>query len=94
MILTDQREESVLKIVKHCFDGFYLATLHTQRGENVERIRSALLSDKVDASSIKAFDHVDKAVEQVLKDANENDEIIVLGSFVTVSEAMDALEIK
>jgi folylpolyglutamate synthase/dihydropteroate synthase len=25
---------------------------------------------------------------------NENDEIIVLGSFVTVSEAMDALEIK
>lgn len=53
-----------------------------------------MLSDKVDASSIKAFDHVDKAVEQVLKDANENDEIIVLGSFVTVSEAMDALEIK
>ena len=53
------------------------ATLHTQRGENVERIKSALLSDKVDASSIKAFDYVDK-VEQVLKDANENDEIIVL----------------
>ena len=26
--------------------------------------------------------------------ANENDEIIVLGSFVTVSEAMDSLEIK
>ena len=93
-MLKDKDIESVLKIVKHCFDGFYVATLHTQRGENVERIRSALLSDKVDASSIKAFDHVDKAVEQVLKDANENDEIIVLGSFVTVSEAMDALEIK
>lgn len=93
-MLKDKDIESVLKIVKHCFDSFYVATLHTQRGENVERIKSALLSDKVDASSIKAFDHVDKAVEQVLKDANENDEIIVLGSFVTVSEAMDALEIK
>lgn len=93
-MLKDKDIESVLKIVRHCFDGFYIASLHTQRGENAERIKSALLSDNVDAASIKSFDHVNKAIEQVLKDANENDEIIVLGSFVTVSEAMDALEIK
>lgn len=93
-MLKDKDIESVLRIVKHCFDGFYVASLHTQRGEKADRIKTALLTDKISADAIKSFDHVDKALEQVLKDASENDEIIVLGSFVTVSEAMDALEIK
>lgn len=93
-MLKDKDIESVIKIISHSFDGFYLATLHTARGETKERLEKVLIKCQVPQSLIKSYHNVKDAVCAVLKGVQKNDEIIVLGSFVTVSEAMDALEIK
>ena len=91
-MLKDKDIESVLSIIKDSFDEFYVASLHTERGENCERLKKALLACNIKEPLIKSFDNVDSAINAVLKVAKRLDEIIVLGSFVTVSEAMDSLK--
>lgn len=91
-MLKDKDIESVLSIVKDSFDKFYVATLHTVRGESKERLVSALIKAGVNKDKIVAFDYVKDALDKALKDAQKTDEIIVCGSFVTVSEAQDELK--
>ncbi|MGN1281719.1 MAG: glutamate ligase domain-containing protein, partial [Succinivibrio sp.] len=93
-MLKDKDIESVVKIIAYSFDGFYVSSLHTQRGESCERLVSALKSANVDESLVKSYSHVSEALKAAIEKANADDEIIVLGSFVTVSEAMDELKIK
>ena len=57
-----------------------------------ERLKKALLACNIKEPLIKSFDNVDSAINAVLNIAQRLDEIIVLGSFVTVSEAMDSLK--
>ncbi len=91
-MLKDKDIESVLSIIKDSFDEFYVASLLTERGENCERLKKALLACNIKEPLIKSFDNVDSAINAVLNVAQRLDEIIVLGSFVTVSEAMDSLK--
>ncbi len=91
-MLKDKDVESVLKIVAGSFDAFYVATLHTKRGENSSRLSSALISSGIGKDLIKSYEHVSMALDSALKKASKNDEIVVLGSFVTVAEAMESLK--
>lgn len=90
-MLKDKDIESVISIVKDCFDGFYVASLHTQRGESCSRIVKALKECQISDSLIKSYETVNEALTECVRDADDDDEIIVLGSFVTVSEAVDCL---
>ncbi len=91
-MLKDKDIESVLKIVSGSFDEFYVATLHTVRGENSSRLSSALISSGIGKDLIKSYEQVSMALNSALKKAAKNDEIVVLGSFVTVAEAMESLK--
>ena len=73
------------------FDGFYVASLHTQRGESSTRLVKALKECQISDSLIKSYETVNEALTECVKDAKDDDEIIVLGSFVTVSEVVDCL---
>lgn len=92
-MLKDKDIESVIKIIAESFDGFYVSSLHTLRGENSQRLLSALKCANVDESLVKSYNHVKDALKAAISDSAQNDEIIVLGSFVTVSEAMEELKI-
>ncbi len=93
-MLKDKDVESVIAIIKNSFDIFYVASLHTQRGEKANRLVDALVKNNVPSDKIKSYETVALAMTDVLADAMKNDEIIVLGSFVTVTEASDALNNK
>lgn len=93
-MLKDKDIESVIAIIKNSFDFFYVASLHAQRGENSKRLVEALVKNNVLSDKIKSYEKVDLAMIDVLKDAKDNDEVIVLGSFVTVTQASDALNKK
>ena len=90
-MLKDKDIESVISIIKDCFDGFYVASLHTQRGESSTRLVKALKECQISDSLIKSYETVNEALTECVKDAKDDDEIIVLGSFVTVSEVVDCL---
>lgn len=109
-MLKDKDIEGVLKVLKDDFVHFYLASLHTLRGETHTRLYEALTNMGVPADRISCFDQVSDALNAALKDTRADtadagavaasaadaaaaaaDVIIVMGSFVTVAEAHQAL---
>lgn len=90
-MLKDKDIESVLSIVKDSFDEFYVVSLDTARGERAERLKNALISCQVPDCLIKSYGKVTEAMDALLEHCSKLDEIVVLGSFVTVSLAMDDL---
>ncbi len=92
-MLKDKDIESVLDIVKDSFSGFYLCSLGGNRGEKAERLFKAMTSFGK-KKQCQVFDSVDKALLKVLSDVKKQDEVIVMGSFVTVASAMRFFAIK
>ncbi|WP_406017001.1 glutamate ligase domain-containing protein, partial [Succinivibrio sp.] len=91
-MLKDKDIESVLKILKSSFDTFYVASLPTERGEKAQRLYNALIADGVDKALVKSYSAVEDALRESLEKTDVNDEIYVIGSFVTVTEAVKALK--
>lgn len=93
-MLKDKDIEGVLATLKDSFDAFYVATLNTERGESQERLYN-YLNDHVDHEKVQLYkcDTVAKAIDQAQHDCACEDTIIVMGSFVTVSEASDFLHV-
>lgn len=93
-MLKDKDIEGVLATLKDSFDAFYVATLNTARGESQERLYK-YLNDHVDHEKVQIYkcDTVAKAIDQAQHDCACEDTIIVMGSFVTVSEASDFLHV-
>lgn len=90
-MLKDKDIESVLSILVSSFDRFYVASLHTDRGETKDRLKKSLMMCSVSQDLVKSYDYVEEALDSAFSDASLEDEIIVLGSFVTVKDAVDAL---
>ena len=88
-MLRDKDIEGVLGILCGCFDAFYTATLHSGRGENAQRLQDALIKSGCRPSLVKSYDSVSSALKACVDEATPCDEIVVFGSFVTVSEASD-----
>ena len=93
-MLKDKDIEGVLATLKDSFDAFYVATLNTERGERQERLYN-YLNDHIDHDKVQLYkcDTVAKAIDQAQNDCACEDTIIVMGSFVTVSEASEFLHV-
>lgn len=90
-MLKDKDIESVLNILSGSFDSYHVASLHTQRGEHKDRLKKSLILCSVPQDLVKSYDYVEEALNCAYSEASADDEIFVLGSFVTVKEAVDAL---
>ncbi len=91
-MLKDKDIEGVLNALSDEFDLFYLASLHTGRGEKSARLHKALLHSGIKDEQIKCFESVKEAFKCSCEEAHEKDEITVCGSFVTVTEAGDCAD--
>lgn len=90
-MLKDKDIEGVLQTLHDSFDSFYVASLHVPRGETKERLATAL-QESNKSLAVFAYDNVSLALSCALQKATSEDVIVVLGSFITVSEAKQALE--
>lgn len=91
-MLKDKDIESVLMILKDSFDGFFVSSLPTVRGEKAERLYNALISDGIGKDLVKSYETVAQSLKECIDNSESNDEIYVIGSFVTVTEAVTALK--
>lgn len=97
-MLKDKDIEGVLQVLGKSFTSFYVASLTGERGSDVSRLVKALehLPQKVE---IHAFNTIAEALAAARIDAlkeqsaDKIEQIVVLGSFVTVSEAQKALNL-
>ncbi len=87
-MLGDKDIESTLKEIVDCIDDWYVAPLNIPRGADVDRMSIAL---KACGKSSNHFDNVVDAYKMALDNANNNDMILVFGSFFTVAEIKKSL---
>lgn len=85
-MLKDKDIESVLSVVKDSFDAFYVSSLGTVRGEKASRLYN-YLHDTLHKKEVFSFEDVKSALISAYNKARCDDEIVVFGSFVTVSDA-------
>lgn len=85
-ILKDKDILSMLNILKGEFDAWYVAKLNTPRSVEVDTLVSYL--KQLDIEEIYAYDSIAIAHQQALADAQEEDRVVIFGSFYTVSELL------
>ncbi|NRA62682.1 MAG: bifunctional tetrahydrofolate synthase/dihydrofolate synthase [Psychrobium sp.] len=84
-MLADKDSQSTLSIVEPLVDKWYLASLDGPRAAS-----SSMLANSLQTSSQQSqFGDVLSALAQAKKDANEDDLILVFGSFFTVAAALE-----
>jgi dihydrofolate synthase/folylpolyglutamate synthase len=96
-MLKDKNVEISLRAFEKLNVHWYCASLPTQRGENAARLVNALQtpadekrdSARSKSSVILAFSDVKSAYIQALKDAQADDIILVMGSFLTVAAVLE-----
>jgi dihydrofolate synthase / folylpolyglutamate synthase len=87
-MLKDKDIAAVVAAVKRRIDAWYIAPLAGARGIDVETLANALHAAGVKDVQIQRFTSVSEAYAAAREKAEEADRIVVLGSFLTVAQAM------
>ena len=90
-MLADKDIAGVVNAIADEVDHWYVSGISHIRGAEGAKIRE-LIHSELPSASIRLFGEVADAYVQACIDANENDRIIILGSFFTVAEVMRVLE--
>lgn len=89
-MLADKDIRGVIQAIAGEIDEWYVAGITHVRGADGLMIQQ-FVNAELPKAVIRLFDGVENAYDQACIDANENDRIIILGSFFTVAEVMRAL---
>ena len=94
-MLADKDVEGVIHALAPQISVWYLADIHHVRGAKAEYLQLKLQQESLgQAKPINLFENVSIALQAACKDAGKNDRIIVFGSFYTVAEAIDSLNLE
>ena len=88
-MLKDKDIEGVIHVVAPLFKKFYVGSLQGARGESYERIVQGLIHEQILKDAIKSYNKISEALDAALSD--DNNIVIVFGSFHTASLARDEL---
>ena len=89
-MLADKDIEGVVRAVRAHADHWYLAPLPGPRGASIVRLETALDAEQV-FDAVSSFDDVAQALAAAQDAAGVDDRIVVFGSFLTVSQALQQL---
>lgn len=87
-MLADKDIRGVVRLLKNEFQLWCIATLNTERALPCARIREILISEGI--TSVESFASIKDAYHYAKGIVSPEDQIVVFGSFFTVSEIMDA----
>ncbi len=90
-MLSDKDIDQVLSLLQPEIDRWYLVSLKGARGQSAQVLSEKLMNLGVDVALLTACDTVADALDAVRDEVSSADRVIVAGSFVTVSDALMAL---
>ena len=88
-MLSDKDIDEVLKICNPLFKSWYISGLDLPRGMTTNQVEQKLKDHGIE--NIRSFTTVATAYQCALSEAQEDDRIVVFGSFHTVAEILDSL---
>lgn len=96
-MLSDKDSDAVISTLGRRIDGWYCATLEGARGRSGEELAGhvrktlEIQDGKEGEPAVFAYDNVKTAFAAAREAAQDNDRIVVFGSFLTVAAALEAL---
>ncbi len=98
-MLKDKNIEDTLASLSRISANWYCASLPGKRGQDSSRLLAALANQKHGADeeylnrtlNVGAYESISEALSSAVKQASNTDMIVVVGSFVSVAEAMNYL---
>jgi len=87
-MMTDKPVEAVVALFAADVDEWYLARPAVSRAADTGRLARAL----PESALAHRFDSVAAALDQAVADSGAGDQVLVLGSFFTVAEALNAMD--
>jgi dihydrofolate synthase/folylpolyglutamate synthase len=91
-MLADKDIQGVIKQVAPHISAWYLASMNNVRGATASVLQKQLRM-QAGQEAIAQFDDVASALKAACIEVDNNDRIIVFGSFYTVADAIEALNI-
>jgi dihydrofolate synthase / folylpolyglutamate synthase len=88
-MLSDKDIDAVLEILHDQFDQWFIAPLATPRGLNMTQLQASFA--KSDVCQVYGYANILLAYQAALTQAEENDRIVIFGSFYTVAEILTLL---
>lgn len=92
-MLKDKDRSEVCRIMSQSFDSWFLTDLSGPRGGKASELKEFLLAAGIPENRILCFDSVEKAVEATINSAECTDTIVIFGSFLTVTGALQYLHL-
>lgn len=90
-VLADKEAEPMIQSLRPFIQTWVLADLHSDRSMTQEALQSLLLAQGIAKENIRGMDSIKEAVSWGMSQFNELNQLLVFGSFLTVSQAMEAL---
>ncbi|HEX5676914.1 MAG TPA: folylpolyglutamate synthase/dihydrofolate synthase family protein [Alcanivorax sp.] len=87
-MMADKPVEAVVALFTADVDDWYLARPAVGRAADTERLARAL----PEGTPARRFDSVAAALEQAVVDSKAGDQVLIVGSFHTVAEALNAMD--
>ena len=87
-MLNDKDLASVVTILKDQFDEWLIAPLDLPRGRSLDNIQAAFDTLCIAKEKIRSFPNIQAAWQYAVQESNEDDRIVVFGSFHTVAEVL------
>ncbi len=84
-IMNDKDIKSVVKPFLHIIDEWYISKLDSLRSASISHIKSEIESEEK-STCIKKYDSINSAYQDALKNSEYDDNILIFGSFLVVSE--------
>lgn len=95
-MLKDKDIMQSLQVLAEKLDDFYMISLPSERGTSKEAMFAYGVKAGIDKDRIKMFSTIDEAINMAHKklDAKEIEEVLILGSFITLELALSVLQTK
>lgn len=93
-MLADKDIDQVLACLQPVIDDWCLVTLDKPRGQKAQALADKLIQLGAADSCLSTYNNVAEALAWVACDANQDDRVIIAGSFFTVSDALVALNME
>lgn len=87
-MLKDKDQRSVFSILRGLGDAWYLGSLYGERGTPVDLLKKHALEAGIASDKLVSCAHIVEALQAAEAAARANDTIVVMGSFVTVTEVL------
>jgi dihydrofolate synthase/folylpolyglutamate synthase len=92
-VLVDKDCQGLISELQQVAKHWHIVTLDVYRGQSAKQLEALVLSQGVESQCVSCYEAIDLAINCAVASCKEAEQVVVAGSFVTVTQALELLKI-